>query len=342
MSYGSLSAELSGYLPGLSGYLAEDFIRRAWRKIRDARLWSFLITDDAIVCPAQLTAGTYNIIQFNNQVTADAVASAAFATISPVILPPQFLQLRFQGAGTTSQIYNIASVDTTNPAAYVFTLDRVVEEPTNPLSSYLCYRPYIAAPTPDFLRFLSVVDMVNGWQLYLDRTSTQFDAVDPQRQNLGQAYYVGSYKYSDEQPNVPTVPIYELYPGPTSGQTFFVRYRRRGVDFSSPDDVQPDVIPDDLIIQTALCTYAYPFAMANQGHFPAMKGINWMQLIRESKREVYGEPATRYVGMLQQAKVQDDNIQTQSVLNRGHGLRTQAPFPYPIDANFLQGHLVPL
>lgn len=333
--FGSLSSELSGYLPGISGFLAEDFIRRSYRKIRDARLWSFLITDDAVVCPAQLTAGTYNITQFNNVVTANAVASAAFLTVAPVILPEQFVQIRFQGVAQTSQIYNIASADYTVPTAIVLTLDRVVQEATNAASSYLVYRPYIVPPAPDFVRWLSVVDMVNGWQLRLDRTSWDFDRADPQRQSLGQSYYVGSYKSATTPANESPSPMFELWPGPTQGQGFYVRYRRRGLDFSAPTDIQPDGIPDDLILQAALGFYAYPWACANPGHFPAMKSVNWMNLIIDAKKT--------YMMMMIDAKRQDDNTMLQSVFNRGHGLRNpQASWPWPVDADFIQHTLLPI
>ena len=334
MAYADLCSELSGYFPGLSPFLAENWINRAYRDIRDARLWSFLITDDAVVCPTALNQGFYNITQYNNVVVADAIASAAFATISPVILPPQFLQLRFGGQGQTSQIYNIASVDTTNPSAYVFTLTRVVEEPTNPASQYLCYRNYVAAPVPDFLRWLSVVDMENGWKLFTDRTSWGFDAIDPQRQSLGLAYYLGSYKASDDSQPTSSQPIFELWPGPTQGQTFYVRYRRRGADLSAPTDVQNDVIPDELIIQKALI-YGYQWAELNKGHFPALAKANILGLMDRARG--------MYVTMLREAKRQDDNTMLQSVFNRGHGLRDKDNgFPWPIDAAFLQSHLVPL
>lgn len=331
MSFADLSSELSGNLPGLSGFLADSYINRSYRKIRDARLWSFLVTDDAVICPAQLTAGAFNITQYNNQVTANAAASAALSTIAPVILPFQFLQIRFQGVAQTSQIYNIVSANVTVPTAIVLTLDRVVMEATNSASQYLVYRPYVAAPTSDFVRWISVVDMVNGWALRLNRSSQEFDRIDPQRQALGQAYNVGYYKPSDD---VSPVPIYEFWPGSTSGQTFFVRYQRRGVDFVLPGDVQPDLIPDDLIIQAALGFYAYPWAAANPGHFPALKGVNWMNLIGDAKKT--------YFSILQEAKRQDDNISASSILNRGHGLRDLNRFPWPVDSNFLQGHLVPL
>lgn len=345
MSYGDLSSELTGRLPGLSGFLADDFISRAYRKIRDARLWSFLIQDDAVICPGVVTAGTMNITQYNNQATANATASAALIALNTVQTPLTILQIRF-GTSPGGQIYNITAADvTTNPAAVLLTLDRAIQDATSATATYQIYRAYVAAPQADFLKWISVVDIANNWTLHLDQTSSQFDRWDPQRASLGQAYYLGYYKPSTDantqlSPIAP-VPMYELWPGPTQGQTFYVRYRRRGVNFSQPLDQQPDVIPDELIMEMALCTYAYPFAMANIGSFPKMAKVNWAQLIQLSRQNVYGDRRTGQVGMLRTAQVQDDNAALQSVLNKGRGLRDAPSFPYPIDAAFLQQHLVP-
>lgn len=339
MAYADLASELSGIIPGLSPLLADDYVKRAYRKVLESRLWSFLQVDDAVVCPTALTTGSFAINKYSSQVTASAVASAAFTALTAtVFMPPQFLQLRFTGTGTTGAIYNIVSVDNTNPLALVITLDRVVIEPTNPVSSYLCYRAYVAAPVADFLRWTSVNDVQNGIPLKLDFTSRDFDRVDPQRTSLGQSYRVGFYRASTD---LPPVPIYEFWPGCTSGQAFAVRYQRRGADFSAPADVQPAGIPDDLIMGMALAHYGYPWALANQGRFPSLKGVNWSSLIQQARMTVYGDPGRGLLGALQQAKVQDDNTATTSIINRGRwkGTHTNSP-GFPIDANFIQSHLV--
>jgi hypothetical protein len=342
VAFADLSFELSGYLPGLSAFLADTWITRAWRAIRDRREWSFLIVDDAIVCPPQVTAGTYAITQYSNVVTADSVASPAFTATLNAVIAPQNLQLRWQGAEGVSEIYSIVSVNTTNPNALVFTLDRAVVEPTAAQSPYLLYRPYITVPVPDFRSWISVVDMTNGWTVVGGRnvvtTSSDFDQLDPQREALGQAYRLGYYKGSSD---IPPIPIYELWPGPTEGQTFYVRYRIRGIDFAAPTDVQPDLIPDALIVQYALAHYAYPWAAANVGHFPAMAKVNFIALAREARDMIYGNIAQRRVGLLKEVENLDDSQVCQSVFRRGHGLRNAQPYPWPIDANFEQSHLIP-
>ena len=356
MAFLNLVAELSGTLPGLSPLLAQTYINRAWQEIREARLWSFLVTDGVVVCPTQVTEGTAAIVQYSPTVTLDAAASAALLPQTAIGAVPGLtnLQIRF-GASSPAigQVYSIVDVDTTTPTALVLTLNRMVVEATNPTAGYQVYRPYITPPVPDFLKWVSLIDMVNAFAMTenngrLSYTSTYFDARDPQRQAQGFAYFCGSYAGAFvpdpisgavvPNPNVdPGSPVYELWPHPTSGQTFYVRFRRQGQPFAQPSDTQPSIIPDGLIIQRALGWHAYPFALANIAHFPTFKGVNWMQLITTA-RAIYQDD-------LLAAKRQDDEQALQTVWNRGHGLRAgvgdfKGISDFPIDSNFLQSHLV--
>lgn len=346
MAYGDLAAQLTGMLPGLSPFLASQFINNAWRKVRDRRQWAFLIYDSAIVCPPQITTGTANITRFSTTVTLDAVASAAVALVNvgpgAGALSLVKLQIRFMTVPTTSEIYNILAVDTTNPNAWVLTLDRGVQEATTTTSPILIYRVYIQPPDPTFSEWVSLSDMVNGYQITRERlryTSAYFDVRDPQRQSLGMSYYLGLYRRSPVAADN-GIPWYELWPGCTQGQTFYCRYRSRGTDFAAPTDVQPAVIPDDLILNIALIDGAYPHCQANIGHFPAMAKVNWSALIAEKRVQVYGNHAAGVRGSMRDAIINDDNEATQSVLNRGHGLRPDRRAGYygPIDANYFQSH----
>lgn len=334
-----MSSELTGLLPGLSPFLADTYINRAWRDIRDARQWAFLQEDAGIFCPVQTVTGTVSVVQFSATVTCDADASAALLAISlPAPLDLTALQIRFGGQGPasqTGQVYNIIAFDDSTPTALVLTMDRVNMGPTNPTSSYQCYRCYITPTVQDFLVWQSVVDMTNAWQLKLNYTSTAFDARDPQRQAQGLAYYVGAYHGNPESEPKPR---YELWPHPTSGQTFLARYRRAGEDFATPASVPPVLIPEDLIMARALGYHAYPFAAANVSRFPAMKGANWIALIMDAKQN--------YRELLLQTKKQDNTQELSDVWARGHGLmhNSRGGFKgmtnFPIDANFMQSHLV--
>ena len=355
MAFLDLSSELAGYLPGLSPPLADSFINRAWVDVCNRRLWNWLQQDAAIFCPAQITAGTVSITQLSETVTCNAAASAALVAQEAAATPTVTnLQIRFGGsAPVVGQVYNIVGYDATDPAAVILTLDRVVVEATNATAGYQVYRCYVVPPVAagSFLRWESVVDMVNGWRLGKDRTSAFFDATDPQRQAQGQAYHIGSYEANRVNdavsgataPNANQsagVPNYELWPHPTSGQTFYVRMRLKGQPFVQATDGPPtNLVDDQLIIQRALYMYAYPWAKANAGHFPTMKGVNWSELIISARQN--------YLNELLPAAIRMDNDQgLQDVWNRGHGLRQgwgdrlRGNQGFPIDSNFIQGHLL--
>lgn len=347
-------AELTGTVPGLSPILAEKYIQRAWEAIRNKRLWAFLSIDAAIVCPAVVQSGSASFTQYADPplVTLDATASAALLAQTAVGATPGItnLQIRF---GATSpamgQVYNIVAADASVPAAIVLTLDRVIQEATNAASTFQVYRCYVTPPISDFLRWESIVDMANSIKPRLDFSSAYFDSMDPQRSSQGLAYFMGRYVgvwvpdpstgATSPNPNVEQGSmLYELWPHPTQGQVFYTRIRRRGTDLTSIADSQPDAIPDDLIISRALYADVYPFVGANIGNFPSFKGVGIGQLITAKKQE--------YKDLLQDAKRNDDETAMQSVISRGHGLRTNRHVfkgdnqGYPIDADYIQSHLI--
>jgi len=244
------------------------------------------------------------------------------------------------GTATTSQIYNILAVDATVPAAIILTLDRAVQEATNPLSSILVYRVYITPPSSDFRSWISLVDMVTGYTISRDKlsySSAYFDGRDPQRQSLGLAYLLGLYKTVGRTPTVQgaaNAAIYELWPGSTQGQTFYVRYRRKGelVVIGNMNDEIPDVVGSDALTTGALAFYGYAHAQANINNFPSFKHANWPTLI------LHGTKA--YQDALRLAKKADDEMALSSVYARGRvgfGRRLDG-YAGPIDAKYMQSH----
>ena len=340
MSFVDMSSELVGRLPGLSPFLADTFIQRAWREIRDARQWSFLQDDCAVVCPTQVVAGTVSITQFSDTVTCDATASAALLAIplpSPLTLTA--LQIRFGGTGNAAsvgQVYSITDYDDSTPAAVVLTLDRIVVQATDATSGYQCYRAYIKPTVDDFLNWTSFVDMTNGWNLWKNFKSQGFDARDPQRMAQGLAYYMGAFKGN---PGSQPRPQYELWPHPTSGQVFYGRFQRQGEDFLTSAEVPSPIVPESLIVERALGYHGYRWAAENVGRIPQLKGPNYAQLMLESRNA--------YEKALVTAKRNDNEQQLQDVSNRGHGLihvggGARGMVNFPIDSNFMQAHLINL
>lgn len=350
MAFVDLTAELAGTLPGLSPLLAEKYINRAWLQICQERLWSFLTINGIVVCPAVVTAGAASITRYSPTVTLNSVASAALLAQTVLGAVPGLTNMAIRFGATvpvTGMVYNILVANATVPTAIVLTLDRPVVELTTALASYQCYRPYIVPPVADFLKWESLVDSTNGITIANDRlnyTAKDFDRWDPQRSSQGLAYRLGNYvgAYAPLPATGAVVPnpnvargtnVYELWPHPTSGQIFSASFRRRGAAFTLPTDVQPPSIPDDLIMQRALGWHAYPFAKANAANFPTFKGVNWTDLVTLARAS--------YAEQLVDAKRQDEEAAPQQVWNRGHGLRTTSgQFPFPIDANYLQSHLV--
>lgn len=339
-----LISELSGTIVGLSPLLARRHINRAWSDIRSERRWSFLRTDGFLACPVMITAGTVAVVQFASTVTLDAAASAAFPADAATPSPTQ-LQIRFGGSSTLAagQVYRIMEVDRTSAVALVLTLDRQVVETTNATATYQVYRCYVTPPA-DFKAWDAVVDMTYGFDLLKRgglRTTAEFDRWDPQRTSQGDAAYLGFYRSAGPygvnntaDPNVAAgSPIYELWPHPTSGRTFYVRIDRAGTDFSGPTDTQPSLIDDGMILARALGWYSYPWAQANVGSFPGLAKANWPSLILGAKAD--------YKTALTDAKKNDDAAAAQSVWNRGHGLRSGGGYPFA-DAAFIQSHLLHL
>ncbi len=353
-----LVGELTGTLPGLSPILAQTYINRALRSIYDERLWSFLVTDGVLVCPGQIITGTAALVQFTNTVTFDAAASAALQDQITGALEPGLLSLQFRPQSTApvaSQLYGIVAVNNAVPTAVVITLDRDLVEGTNAANAYSIYRALFIPPIADFKMWEAFVDPGNAIALTRNRltaTSGDFDRMDPQRTATGLSYWVGAWgaiRDNGSGVNIPipaaagsTVgqPVYELWPVPTTGQTWYVRLRRRGPALADPSDAQLPGIPDNLIVQRVLYEHGYPFAASNVANFPSFRGAAWTLLITNARASYRKE--------LLDQKRNDQEVQLQStdLWNRGHGLRSPVPFGrfdtpgYPIDSAFLQSHLI--
>ena len=329
MAYLDLTNELAGTIPGLSSILSATFVNRAWRAIRDERLWSFLVGTGTVVCPAQLTAGTVTVTQFSTTVTFDVAATAALVPFTVLGATPPLTALQFRVNGQS--LYRILAITATSPHLIV-TIDQPFREGSGAGQRYQVYRAYVQAPVADFLKWSSLDDFQNGYAITKDRLSYSravFDRRDPQRQSQGLAYYLGEYQTDP----VTGLPIWELWPHSVQGQTFVVEFRRQGPTFLLPGDVAPPIIPDTLIMERAQGWHGYPWAQANRGRFPQLGKTDFVELKLSAQKD--------YMRDLLIAKRQDDEIALQRVYNRGRLGSGGRQLAGPADARYWQSHPIP-
>jgi hypothetical protein len=318
-----LATELCGLIPGYSIYLAEKATARSWQRILRERSWNFLIAEGAFNAPPLVQGGTVGVTQNSITVTVSPAADAILNPLVTAVPPLTQRQFRLQ-FGTP--LYNIV---TYNHAGLTMTLDRPYLEPTNATATYLVYQCYFFPPPQalltsglyDFNRWISVLDMANGYTLGVVKDKAWVDRRDPQRTNADLAYEIVEYKV-DALGNT----LWELWPHPVQGQIFNVIYKKKGFAVQTGAEVIPDIISDDLILNYALYRYGYPWAATNAGRDPNLQKVNWTAQQQLAKRDWDTD--------LQKAKLEDDNINLQSLLP---SLSLHAMVG-PIDSSFIQGH----
>lgn len=313
MNYNDFANELVGYVNKLPFLLAQRHVNRAWREIRDSRLWTFLLSESLIIIPAAVSAGTVNLVQFATTVTLDAAAQAAVAGLAnPIITLRQF-----RVTGGAGVIYNITGYD---PGTGIMTLDKQVTDATNAAQGYQIYQCYFPAPSSDFLRWVSIYNPYQGYWLKLHYTRREFDMRDPQRASFGSPYYCSAYKFDANN-----VPMFELWPHQTAQMTLQTILQRRGTDFATPTEAPPAVISDELLSAKSRVK-AYEWAIANTGTFPELRGIDWRFLMAQAMGE--------YKAELNRIKKADEETFLQNYVIPVD----PTAFLGPIDAKYIQSH----
>src|SRR5262245_2321242 len=256
------------FVPKLSPPQAQKLIQRAWRDIRDSRLWSFLTAETTIDTFDQISTGSVTLVQGSVVVTGDATAGAAWATAAPTIAERQFRL----GAGPVYNIVTYTAV--TNELA----LDRPYAEASAVNAIYSIYKCYYPAPI-NFLRWTTVVDPIDGYTLQLDRTKAEIDLRDPMRGAMAQPLCIFSFKYdTGEAPlTSSTGHLFELYPHPITQRSYPALYQKRGIDFASQTESFPDIIPDEVLMMRAKY-WAYEWAAANAAAHAELRGVDWRYL----------------------------------------------------------------
>lgn len=312
MTFQDLWNELIGHVPSLSPFLAQRFINRAWRDIRQIKSWSFQIAEGFLIVPTVITTGTVSVTQYSRTVTPNATAIAALdvAGTHPLLGERQFRL----APGT--RIYNIESYDSTT-----ITLVEEYQEVTANSQNYQVFRCFFKPPTSDFIRFISIRDLITNYHIRLNYTQEELNRTDPQRNTTGDPLYCSSYK-SDSSGN----PLFELWPGPSSNRSYQVLYQKRGADLSSGESL-PLVIPDHLVLDRAMY-YAYRWAEENKGGDPKLQMSDWRFLMAQVNKD--------YMDELRKTIREDEDVFMQTI----HIAESRTGFMTPIDANYAQNHVV--
>lgn len=320
MAFHDFASELQGHVPKLPFTLAEKQINRAWYKLRRRRLWSFLIREANLFFPAAIGTGTVTVTYGSSTVVGDATAAAQWTT-QILGVPVPLIQRQFR-TGLAGPVYNITAISTTVNPNDTLTLDEDYGQPTSSTANYSIYLAYKKAPATDFLRWKSIFDPANGYPLVPHVPRIVVDIVDPTRGAQGQAYRVVDYKSDPAD----SVPVFEFWPHQTYQITFKSIYEVRGTDFVNDDDDLPPAIPESILIDTALAYYSYPWANANVGRYPELKGTNWLALAIEAKQRAEDD--------LKHVMRQDEEAVASyfTLLRRGSGLY------YPVSGRFEQSH----
>ena len=125
MAFIDMASELQEAIPGLDRIYAKTLIKRAWRVVQDANLWSFQLQQGGMSTPQVLTAGSISTSLGSNTLIGDSVATAAWSAL-PFMFAPTVQQIRANGYST----YSIIAFDTTTNAPYgTLTLDRPFVDP---------------------------------------------------------------------------------------------------------------------------------------------------------------------------------------------------------------------
>jgi hypothetical protein len=257
MSLRTITAALRGEVPGTSDAQLKLYVNEALKLIYNDQKWSFQLQTGGWFTPGLLgqnpsnptlgvSPGTITVNTYDTTITGDATASAAW-----LALVGRPLLTEYQIRTPYYSLYSIISVDDTDPAAVVLTIDRPWMEPDQSAAQYMMYQAYFPAPvtTDDFKRFIAIRDTTNAididfWSLRQDDLAVK----DPQRTVFNLPCYAVPFQV-DQRPNSATLGqmLYELWPNPLSALPYTINYMRRGPLLARNTDEIPFPLTEELV-----------------------------------------------------------------------------------------------
>lgn len=284
MSFYTMSKSITGEISGTMLSLARNKVAEAIGKVYDESDWSFQTLYAGWLAPGQLAnTGTYTVTPYSNIVIADAVATAALATITQ----PLITTLQYRDPARA--IYNIIGYDTSTNAPFAtLTLDRPWMEPTmGPGQPYMIYQTYFPSPVKDWRKFTEIRDTTNARPLfYTEYSQADLARIDPQRTCFSDPRHVVPCGV-DLRPGSATAgyPMYELWPQQLSRVPYSFSGRRRGPELVKPNDTVPYPFTEELVKHRAM-EILYLFKEAQKGEdVQRGSGANWLMLAQAARKE---------------------------------------------------------
>lgn len=289
MSLLDMSSELAEAIPALDRIYAKTLVKRAFRVVRDANLWSFQLAQGGFSTPNVTTSGSISIPGGigSNQIVGDAASSAAWQAL-PLYFQPPFQQIRATGYS----IYSIISADygTLNPPFATLTLDRPFVDPLKNYTGvgYQMFQAYIAAPV-GFKRWLNIADMFNCWPMDVWTSRRTANMIDPARLYTSNPICVFGLGADQRGAGTPTPSstlgqqLFELYPNPSTAISYQTYYVGNGPDLINNSDEVPYPITQDVVLEKAK-TYAYEWCEGRKDVMAAKgSGGNYVALKRDAE-----------------------------------------------------------
>lgn len=228
-TYLEMSRSLRLYCPALDIFLAQQFVRDAYRQILNRRPWGGLRAENQIQFNDQKIAGTVAVTNGSPTVVG---TGTAFASTD---VGRQFK------AGVGCPIYTISTV-----AGQTLTLDANVGIATGTALSYTVFDGYVTMPT-DFKKLIVAVDPQTGYKLRHWVTQDQLLRWDPQRNFFGLPYALVDRRF-----NSSGVVQYEAWPYSTAQRVVSYYYTKDGADLVNDSDIPIWPIRSDVIVSRAL------------------------------------------------------------------------------------------
>jgi hypothetical protein len=225
------------YVPQLPITLAQQFIRDRYRRILDRKDWSGTRREGEFLLSADNNAGTVSVTRAGTTVTGTGTAFAA------TDVGRQFK------VGLGSPIYTISTVNT---VAQTLVIDRAYGGSTVVNGTYHIVDAFATAPT-DFLRFIAVIDPLQGFRLRHWITQDELMSIDPQRNSFGSPICVVDRMFST---GATPRPGYEIWPYSSTDRTIYYHYFSRPADLVNDTDVPIWPLRSDVLVAGALADVA--------------------------------------------------------------------------------------